>query len=259
MGREIGIVDLLQVCGLPKESRSKLVRHQDKRWDPHDLLRRGWLDAYQAFQSRPVFDDLDYIITCIGVGRKQASFVGVYRVHGRRPGSEGDLPLGCPYVEWKDSAHFYELERVGGFESLEQRVIIEWGEGTKQWHQFTKNKPVSQILPPGHQLKVFTDYFDFTLTHQELHYLFAHQEANQEWRARLSAVAGVYLILATTTGHQYVGSASGTGGIWGRWAAYAADGHGGNKLLRDLVTSYEGYPDAFTYSVLQILPKTTAP
>src|SRR6185503_3532080 len=65
------------------------------------------------------------------------------------------------------------------------------------------------------------------LTHGELRYLFEHQEANSEWRARLAAVAGVYLILATTTGRQYVGSATGIEGLWGRWAAYAVDGHGG--------------------------------
>lgn len=88
---------------------------------------------------------------------------------------------------------------------------------------------------------------------------FQHQEANREWRARLTAVAGVYLILATTTGRQYVGSACGTEGLWGRWAAYAADGHGGNLLLQELLATDGAYPDSFTYSVLQILPKTAAP
>ena len=119
-----------------------------------------------------------------------------------------------------------------------------------------KNKTITQILPKGHLLRLFTGYLDFTLTHVELRYLFNHQEANSEWRARLSAVAGVYLILATTTGRQYVGSAAGTKGLWGRWATYAADGHGGNLLLRDLVSTDRDYPDSFTYSLLQILPKT---
>jgi hypothetical protein len=33
------------------------------------------------------------------------------------------------------------------------------------------------------------------------------------------------------TGKQYVGSATGTEGFWGRWSAYAANGHGGNQGL----------------------------
>jgi hypothetical protein len=142
------------------------------------------------------------------------------------------------------------------FESLEHRVVIEWGRGALAWHQHTTNKPVVQILPTGQLLRVFTDYLDFTLTHSELRYLFQHEDANSEWRARLSAVAGIYLILATTTGRQYVGSAYGVDGIWGRWATYAANRHGGNTLLRALVESDHAYPNAFTYSILQILPKT---
>jgi len=258
MSKEIGIVDLLRLCGFDPSCRSKLVRHQDKRWESHDLLRSGWLDVYQSFQSRPVFDNLDYIISFIGVGGTQARLVGVYKVLGRRPGRTGVLPAGCPYLEWQTSSHFYELERQAGFEALEHRVVIEWGRGALAWHQHTTNKKVTQLLPKGHLLRLFTDYLDFTLTHKELRYLFDHQEANSEWRARLSAVAGVYLILATTTGRQYVGSACGTEGLWGRWAAYAADGHGGNLLLRNLVTADDAYPDAFRYSVLQILPKTAA-
>ena len=71
-------------------------------------------------------------------------------------------------------------------------------------------------------------------------------------------MAGVYLILATTTGEMYVGSAHGVEGIWGRWASYAGDGHGGNALLKNLLARNTAYPEAFLYSVLQILPKTFA-
>jgi hypothetical protein len=256
MSAEIGIVDLLRLCGFDPSCRSKLVRHQDKHWNSHDLLRRGWLEAYQSFQNKPVFDNLDYIVSFVGLGGTHARLLGLYKVCARRPGESGALPAGCPHVEWQRSVYYYELERQPGFEALEHRLVIEWGRGALAWHQYTTNKPVVQILPVGHLLRLFTDYLDFTLTHGELRYLFNHQEANREWRARLSAVAGVYLILATTTGRQYVGSAYGADGLWGRWAAYAADGHGGNVLLRDLIATDRAYPDAFTYSLLQILPKT---
>jgi hypothetical protein len=104
----------------------------------------------------------------------------------------------------------------------------------------------------------FRDYLEFTLTHAELVDLYHHEDLNREWRSRLAAVAGVYLILATSTGAQYVGSAHGSKGIWGRWAAYAKNGHGGNLLLKKLVARDHAYPEAFSYSILQILPKTLA-
>lgn len=71
-------------------------------------------------------------------------------------------------------------------------------------------------------------------------------------------VGGVYLILAEKSGDQYVGSAYGANGIWGRWSAYAKVGHGGNTKLRELMSDGLDYPKNFRFSVLQILPRTMA-
>jgi len=86
MSDQVGLLDLLRLRGFDPAFRSKLVRHQDKRYDPHDLLRRGWLDAYQGFQVRPIFDGLDYIVSFVVAGGTHARLVGVYTVLGRRPG-----------------------------------------------------------------------------------------------------------------------------------------------------------------------------
>lgn len=256
---KIGALDVLSLCGYPRGARAKMVRHQGGKYPPEELLRRGWLEAYQCTQTRPVFDGFDYAISFVGAGGSLARFVGVFKVLGRKPGPEGVLPAGCPYVEWLSPRHYYyQLERQPGYEDLEHRLVIEWGGGALAWHQRASNKPVVQILPPGQRVELFKDYLGFTLTHSELCYLFAQAEANSEWRSRLEAVAGIYLILATTTGHQYVGSAHGVAGFWGRWAAYADNGHGGNAQLKGLLAADPAYPNAFTYSILQILPRSTA-
>jgi hypothetical protein len=152
--------------------------------------------------------------------------------------------------------YYYQLMPLEGFDELEHRVVVDWGKGTRKNIQNSRNKRVLEIVPPGQLLPPFTDYLGFTLTRSELESLCLNPEANKDWRARLSAVAGVYLILATSTGAQYVGSAAGADGIWGRWTAYASNGDGGNKLLRDLMAKDASYPDAFSYSLLQILPKS---
>jgi hypothetical protein len=74
--------------------------------------------------------------------------------------------------------------------------------------------------------------------------LYAHEEAHQDWRTRLEAVAGVYLILADTAGHQYVGSAYGAAGVWGRWEQYAKTGHGENKLPEKLEQVAAGWSES---------------
>lgn len=255
----LGILDLLQLRGYDSKRPAKLVRHQDSRWDVHDLLRRGWFETYQARQSKPVFDGCEYIVSFVGLEGTKARLVGVYRVGKRISADDLPLPPDCPYTEWTRSPYFYELTREPGYEDLENRIVIEWGKAALAWHQWLSNKELFEILPKGQMLPPLRDYLGFTLTHAELVELYCHEDANREWRARLAAVAGVYLILATTTGAQYVGSACGVEGIWGRWAAYARDGHGGNVLLKKLIEAeHSGYPAAFSYSILQILPKTLA-
>jgi hypothetical protein len=254
----LGILDLLGLAGLPLTARIKLVRHQDARFDAQDLLRRGWLEAYQQFQSKPVFDNLDYIVSFIGMGGSRARFLGVYHVNHRGPSTNVSLPLGCPYREWRDAGYHYDLQHMPGYRHLEGRVVIDWGKGTLAWHQRASNKTVVEVLPAGYLLEPFHDYLQFTLTYHELVHLVEHQEAHKEWRARLSAVAGVYLILTTTTGKQYIGSAYGAEGICGRWLAYARTGHGGNALLSELIATDPAYPASFSYSVLEILPTSFA-
>ncbi|SIS64874.1 GIY-YIG nuclease family protein [Salimicrobium flavidum] len=72
----------------------------------------------------------------------------------------------------------------------------------------------------------------------------------------LSSVGGIYLIQDTTDGLQYVGSASGKEGILGRWKEYAKTGHGGNKILKQLIGADSTRAQKFKFTILQTLPAT---
>jgi hypothetical protein len=52
------------------------------------------------------------------------------------------------------------------------------------------------------------------------------------WKKELTRAKGVYLLVDQKNGAQYIGSATGESGFFGRWLAYAKDGHGGNKHLK---------------------------
>jgi hypothetical protein len=82
---ELGILDLLKVFGFDERKKSKLVRHQDARFDIPGLIREGWFDLYQSLQARPVFNGCEQIVSFIGDGSGRARLVGVYRVlkHGQ--------------------------------------------------------------------------------------------------------------------------------------------------------------------------------
>ncbi len=254
----LGILELLRLRGFEVTGSTKLVRHQDARFPIQDLVRRGWLETYQGYQRRPVFHRADFIVSLTGLDGSRARFFGVFEKTGVRLAEHGPTPPGCEWaLEWRrTSQHFYELRRLPGFEDLEDRVIVDWGPGTRSWVQKAKDKPVLEVLPAGRSLPPFADYLEFTLSHAELVELFANEEAHREWRSHLEAVAGVYLILAETTGALYVGSASGDGGIWARWRDYAKNSHGHNAVLADLVRTDPTYPDRFRFSILQVLPKS---
>jgi hypothetical protein len=75
----------------------------------------------------------------------------------------------------------------------------------------------------------------------------------ESWRAALSAVAGVYVIADRLTGKLCVGSATAGEGIWSRWCAYAATGHGGNRELKQLLqVEGDAYADNFQFGALEI-------
>ena len=257
---KVGLVDMLKIGGFDESLPTKLVRHQDRRYP--GLRQRDWLELYQSYQSQPRFHSAKQIVSFYGLPGTRAAFFGVYKVLGWRPASKGRTLDSCEWSRlWKrTSQFFYNLERDTRFDDLCDRLVIDWGVGTLAWVQRLDNKALLEVLETGRKLPSFTDYLEFSLTYAELRDLFSNEEAHRDWKAALSAVAGVYLVLAEKSGHLYVGSASGTEGIWGRWRNYARsrDGAGGNKKLRALAADDSRYPGSFRFSVLQILPKSMA-
>ncbi len=97
----------------------------------------------------------------------------------------------------------------------------------------------------------FPGYNGVLVSHQILRTVV--REEIPTWRTALSNVAGVYVVVDTVTGKQYVGSAYGVGGFWQRWKAYSQIGHGGNKELVALLAK-EGaeYASNFQFSILEV-------
>jgi hypothetical protein len=217
------------------------VRHKDSRLQYRDVIkeRQALLD-YQREQPKDVFKGCDYIISFIGLERRRSLLFGVFKVNGS---------------EVMNGEYCYDLEAVPEFDSLVDRLVIDWGNNAIVWHQWydTQSKEVVEILPEGY-IGSFPGLLDFVLEFNELKNLIDNPTANHEWRDQLSAVNGIYLILDNNTGRQYIGSANGKKGIWQRWSDYAANYTGGNKELIALLESDPLYYRHFRYSVLQTLP-----
>ena len=253
----MNIVELLKLRGLDTEKSIKMIRHKSKDYPVHEMYTKGQLEFYQKRQSKPVFSDCNYIVSFLGLERTKAKFIGVYKVNGEEPLTPEHRPKDYPYPEFVEGGgYYYKLEKVSGFGDLENRVIIEWGKSTLAWHQWLAEKEVIEIVPSGY-VRSFPGYLDFILNFDELQTIVDSPDSNREWNTMLSAVAGVYLIVDTVTGHQYIGSAYGKNGIIGRWKNYAKEGHGGNKRLQELLSEHgSNYAQKFSFTVLQTLPKS---
>lgn len=116
-----------------------------------------------------------------------------------------------------------------------ERILIAWGPGTRSWSQWAdrRHKPILELHLDAREAP-FPGFGGFRERISSLSGL------PQSWRAALENVRGVYL-LVTEQGQQYVGSAYGADGFFGRWRQYAANGHGGNRELMDLDLDQRDY------------------
>ena len=137
----------------------------------------------------------------------------------------------------------------------ENRLIIDWGNSTRMWHQKgTTEKPIVSIQ--ADEKKVFSGFEDLILTYDELKEIILNPTVYEAWHTALSSVNAIYLIVDRESGKQYIGSAYGKDGLLGRWSCYVSSLHGHNKRMKELICAYPERYHHFQFSILQILPKT---
>lgn len=225
---------LLESEGLdPTEVR--LLRHKDRRAargrGPYELWRdaRSGFDAYQSTQSIENETKLKapFWASFVVTPRQEVLFVGIFEVGGRKL-LDHDVP--APHMDGIEAAgtcHQYELRLDERLQNLIGRLVIDWGAGDRAWIQRAdrQNKPVLEIRRVFEE-PAFPGFLDYAESLSSL------ERLPRSWAEVLRQARGVYLLTCPRTREQYVGSATGAGGFFQRWAAYAADGHGGNVGLK---------------------------
>lgn len=118
-----------------------------------------------------------------------------------------------------------------------------------------KSVVVPSTLEQPMALGKFPGFKEIDTSHRDLNIIV--KQGLESWQTALSCVAGVYLSGDRAAGeHQlYVGSATGTGGMWQR-CTYAHNGHAENIRLRDLHNRRgENVAENFKFSSLEIADK----
>jgi hypothetical protein len=228
-------------------ARVRLVRHQDRRLAPGRLYEawrndRASFDSYQAVQARAVFGVGDLLASFVVTEAGKTVFVGMYAVDAVDTCPDGAVDALLKHDISGQVA--YQLQHVDHLAGYVDRVVIDWGAGTRSWVQRAANqaKPVVEIAEQ-YEPK-FPGFRAFTRLVDDVPALPAG------WQQVLRSVKGVYLLVDVESGHQYVGSAKGADSLFGRWMDYAAAGHGGDVALK---AAAAGGRRTYQVSVLEVV------
>ena len=272
---DLTLKDLIKLEGLEYENlKFRVVRHKMNRkyWEDFDNLIRfdnEMLSAFAGSQERLVYKDADIILTFVALPGTKALFRTAHINHGQISFNQYKKYYKGykPFLNYRknnsreenvlDDLYFYKLEDSNLLESYKNRLVIEWGKSTVSWVQSSTEKEVTEIYPQGF-VSLFPGWDKVHLSHKELTEIINNPNGNKDWYEYLSRHSGVYVIFDSSTGNQYVGSASGGKGIWSRWEGYVKTGHNGNKGLKALAKNNQDFTNNFTYSLHHVFPKTVS-
>lgn len=252
--------DVMRNAGLDPKM-VKLARHplSDKRIK--FCYDNGFFELYLRTQRKKMFKDGQYILNFVGTQGTTGRFEGCYLVKGVRSMEEITLPESFPIKPEKPPVFYYDLEKTDIMSDYVERLLIDWGKGARSWCQNgTTEKEIVALMPHRNAQLVskLTDFENMRLSFDELESIIAAPDFYSDWVGALSTTYAIYLITDTASGQQYVGSAYGKNGLYGRWSEYVNTKHGGNKKMRELLKKHPERYHRFQFSILQTLPKSLA-
>ena len=218
------------------------------------------LESFHAYQSiqGPAYEkrlkQKGWLISFVVDGSGQTVLAGVFRKRGE-VSDPSRLPAANAVLAKFDFVHaagddplWFDLlltEHLGKFRG---RLVVEWhnhiawcrdADSSKSIFEVTSISPESLLVPPK-----LPDWRSILWSWNEL------KSLPQSWRIAISQWRAIYLIHDSSSNRNYVGSAYGAENLLTRWEGYGKTGDNDNKYLVPLD------PDAFTFSILEVLSPT---
>ena len=149
-----------------------------------------------------------------------------------------------------------EYETLEKYSDLFGRVIVHYHNKVQQLFRnassIMDDLIVREILPSAYDGFEFPGYKNVYLTFSELETIVNGNYPS--YKVNLERQKAVYVQTDHQTGKLYIGSATSEYGmLLARWKSYVANGHGGNKELRTLVSEkgFEYIKKNFTYAIIE--------
>lgn len=215
--------------------------------------------GFESFQKEHwnlFFANSEYIFSFWYEG-KTARFVGCYKLNE----CIRDTVIDDNKTE-HERIRFPSMERIDFMAEYIDRLYIEWTNPSANYGRYIDVEKFEI-----HSISTSKDnsignipslFFEIHLNFSELKKLIEYQIDNLEWYTYLKSRCGVYLIYDVKTTEQYIGSAYGDGGFWGRWSNYANKSDGNKSFFgRDytnLIFSilYETLPNRHKEEIINV-------
>lgn len=235
--------ELLQLKDL-SNVKVRLNKPSNAGWNPIELFKNGDTEALLRGQY------WDYSMKSFQVGQTTIGLIRLdqpdlwllFHVGRVTKSFDGQNAIG------------YEYESLPEYDKFVGRVIVRYKNKSQNMVRKAESVlgecEVSQILPDVFDNDVFPGYENVDLSWRDL----GRVLTKDVWRTALENQKGIYLIVDTSNGKMYVGSAYGECMLLGRWQSYAKNGHGGNVELRGL--DFAHIQQHFRYSILDIYKST---
>ena len=159
-------------------------------------------------------------------------FAGIWKgerqhlIKEERPGISNPQIIDAP-----ETCDQYSTVLTHRLSELIGKLIIDWGSAKIAWAQYADKNEKTVLEIRQNEDEPFPGFTTFREP------VWRIPRLPQTWVSALANCKGVYLLSSPKTNEQYVGSASGGSGFFGRWMDYATSGHGGNVQLKEKDTS----------------------
>lgn len=257
--------DILRFDELLKKYPNKRVKLRfNTNWYDEKM---GWIDYNQRYlDGRDKFFDNNILSIWSKTKRRISDNDIIFQFIEVKPHIW--LLIDVSYIKSAEG-DFAKAKRLDEYEKYFGKLFIKWTNLPQQFF-YVKKDIINSIeihkIAEKHYLETeeeFNGYESVCKKYKQLKQIIDQKT----WKEALSRVYGVYVITDTKNGKQYVGSAYGENGIYGRWKTYLESGYDKdekengeypNKELKKLVNAKEKglkyIQENFQYAILEIFP-----
>lgn len=234
------------------QRNTKIMFHkiEEKRLDINPKYNPGAFEEFQKEHWNLFFSGTEYILSFWYEGRT-ARFIGCYKMNDC---------LKDTITDKKGVVHqrcrFPKMEKVDFLREYADRLYIEWTNPSANYGRFIEDQKYHvHAITPSKDNSIGSlpkEFFKIHIRYSKLQKLIDYPIDNQDWFSYLSSRCGVYVIYDVDTKEQYIGSACGESGFWGRWSNYANKTDGNKEFLG---RNYDNLEFSIVWETLPSTPK----